>query len=157
MKREIALRLAEALRSGKYVQSKKRLSDPDEESAYCCLGVLCELAVEDGVIERRDVDMRGTFYGTPDEFINEAATWAMLPDSIVDYAGLTTDDGIYLANTIYFDVTGHPKLSLEGEKWIFSADQLNDYRNFTFDEIAELLEQGKYVTNIDEIKEFELF
>lgn len=42
------------LRSGDYLQAfgKLRRDDPDEEPSFCCLGVLCELAVEAGVVER---------------------------------------------------------------------------------------------------------
>lgn len=49
MKPEIKKRWIEALRSGKYNQGKGYLCKDD---SYCCLGVLCELAVEDGAISR---------------------------------------------------------------------------------------------------------
>lgn len=37
-----------ALRSGDYGQSQKILRDPEDENAYCCLGVLCDLIDPDG-------------------------------------------------------------------------------------------------------------
>ena len=39
-----------ALRSGEYKQGRGRLRSEDDE--YCCLGVLCEIAAQVGVIER---------------------------------------------------------------------------------------------------------
>jgi hypothetical protein len=38
-----------ALRSGKFKQGKRRLRIGDQ---HCCLGVLCEIAVEEGIVER---------------------------------------------------------------------------------------------------------
>lgn len=47
MKKEVKDRWLAALRSGKYKQGKKVLRT--EEGTYCCLGVLCDLAAQDGV------------------------------------------------------------------------------------------------------------
>lgn len=43
----------EALRSGEYAQGSRALATDigDGQYAYCCLGVLCDLAVKAGVIE----------------------------------------------------------------------------------------------------------
>ena len=49
MKEDIKNRWIDALKSGKYKQFDHRLKSGDG-SAHCCLGVLCELAVEDGII-----------------------------------------------------------------------------------------------------------
>lgn len=46
MKREIGLKLIEALRSGKYIQGINMLHNLRENS-YCCLGVLCAVAGAD--------------------------------------------------------------------------------------------------------------
>ena len=51
MKREIADKWMEALRSGEYEQLKGGLAN-EKRTAHCCLGVLCELAIEDGVSMR---------------------------------------------------------------------------------------------------------
>ena len=54
MKPEIAQRWVEALRSGEYKQGLSVLRRIDEsgngQDSYCCLGVLCEIAVAE-VIE----------------------------------------------------------------------------------------------------------
>ena len=47
MNKEVKKKWVDALRSGEYAQGRSSLRDHDE---YCCLGVLCELAVKEGVI-----------------------------------------------------------------------------------------------------------
>jgi hypothetical protein len=61
---EIKRQWTEALRSGRYPQGKDRLEElryaqsedaprrGEVQSRYCCLGVLCRLAVDAGVVER---------------------------------------------------------------------------------------------------------
>ena len=48
-----------ALNSGEFKQGQMRLYDP-EKNSYCCLGVLCDLALVEGVCS---YDERG-FYGS---------------------------------------------------------------------------------------------
>lgn len=41
----------QALRSGKYLQGRNRLCQPGKTGLlFCCLGVLCEIAVQNGII-----------------------------------------------------------------------------------------------------------
>ncbi len=55
---QVMTRWYEALLSGRYTQAKRTLqrvqpSNVDEDTdqlGFCCLGVLCDLAVQDGVI-----------------------------------------------------------------------------------------------------------
>lgn len=50
MNKEIAQKWVDALRSGKYEQTVATLTRLSEDgNTHCCLGILCELAVEDGV------------------------------------------------------------------------------------------------------------
>ena len=74
----IRARWVAALRSGEYEQARKVLRSGD---AYCCLGVLCELAVADGVIppaERNRLDGSWLY----DEYDTE------LPESVMEWARL---------------------------------------------------------------------
>lgn len=48
MKPEIAEKWIKALRSGDYNQGKQKLK---YNNFFCCLGVLCEIAVKEGVIK----------------------------------------------------------------------------------------------------------
>lgn len=50
MLKEKAIEWVSRLRSGKYQQGKGCLRN--ENNKFCCLGVLSELAVEDGILER---------------------------------------------------------------------------------------------------------
>lgn len=52
MKKEIADKWIAALESGEYKQGQNVLRSDD--GFYCCLGVLCELAVKEGVIKPWD-------------------------------------------------------------------------------------------------------
>lgn len=86
MRQDIKNRWVNALRSGKFKQGRKHLADVDS-GTYCCLGVLCMLAEEEGVTSRRtrlssDGTRTATVFG--DFSVNwlplEVATWAGLGD-----------------------------------------------------------------------------
>jgi hypothetical protein len=79
MNPQIRARWVAALRSGQYRQGYEYLRD--KTGGLCCLGVLCELAVADGVIpppERHPLD-GSWLYG---EYDTE------LPESVMSWAGL---------------------------------------------------------------------
>ena len=75
----------EALRSGKYKQTRRRLHDND---GYCCLGVGCEIAVEAGVIQPPKERRRGEWvlYLYDDNHVT-------LPKAVQDWLGLSTQTG----------------------------------------------------------------
>lgn len=164
MNREIALRLAEALRSGKYTQTKMQLNRTEDwflhPAGHCCLGVLCELAVEDEIVFKSTEFWKTGVYGTDCEISNSEFGEALPPESVKNWAGLNYYEGV--PATIWFDVTGHPKIVSHPEyegfgfinipRVILGAHDLNDEWGFTFDDIAELLEQEKYVTDPDVIR-----
>ena len=58
MRKEIADKWVEALRSGEYTQHKGALANADR-TEHCCLGVLCELAIKDGVSLHVDSGFEG--------------------------------------------------------------------------------------------------
>lgn len=120
MKREIAKRWVEALRSGGYEQTTGKLQriEPGENGepvGFCCLGVLCELAVADGVIPPAfHSDLLGTgMYG-------EIGVNSTLPDEVQEWAGIEADD---------------PQL----EPTQTAASYLNDKEGKTFEELAEAI------------------
>lgn len=98
MKREIAQRWVQALRSKKFTQAHGRLHrvHPDSwgKAGYCCLGVLCELAREDGVVEADVHNVPGAYgtYGTTDDFSNNWSTVG-LPKAVMDWSGMKSDGG----------------------------------------------------------------
>jgi hypothetical protein len=121
---EIKRKWVNALRSGTYVQGKGYLKksvqndDGPRQDTYCCLGVLCELAVQEGVIPPAGVrpGLLDTRWQYGPEFDQ---TWSDLPSNVVHWADLDNADPI---------VPGHGRLST-----------LNDNGNpFTY--IADLIE-----------------
>lgn len=126
MNPEVRQKWVEALRSGDYEQTVGYLhiGKPDsnhEPAGYCCLGVLCELAVKSGV--KIDVYEKSTaegsifsYSGHSQDLPVEVKTWAGLDDAM-PYVQVESDG--YLDN-----------LSL--------ADENDTGR--TFGEIADLIE-----------------
>jgi len=86
MNQEIKARWTAALRSGEYQQGKGVLR---KNGKLCCLGVLCELAVKDGVITSAisypDDDYSFTEYGEFGEELN-------LPLAVMGWAGLDSSN-----------------------------------------------------------------
>jgi hypothetical protein len=83
MKKEIAEKWAEALESGKYKQGRHYLRVGDE---FCCLGVLCEIAIESGVGVSSQTTMDGEVYRYEE-------TTKQLPRSVQVWAGVRTAIG----------------------------------------------------------------
>jgi hypothetical protein len=100
-----------ALRSGKYKQTESYLQN---EKGFCCLGVLCELAVKKGVIS--PAKKTGDFY-------TYAKKADILPIKVRKWAGLKQNDG-------YF----------KGEDGPTTLTMLNDHQGKTFKEIADVIE-----------------
>lgn len=103
-----------ALRSGEYSQTKGMLTDG---AGYCCLGVACELAFRAGVVGRGHevyFDSFGTFN-------------AVLPPSVRQWLGLALEDG---------ELTGY-------EDGSDRLTDLNDGAEYTFEQIADVIESGK--------------
>lgn len=113
MNREVVREWVEALRSGKYKQGTKKLRTTNDE--YCCLGVLCELAVKHGVIHRvgEGYGMAGDVYADIFE----------LPYSVTEWSGIKDSAGSY------YDV--EPK----------ALSRLND-DGMNFSEIANIIESN---------------
>ncbi len=105
----------EALESGDYKQCKHRLRVGDE---YCCLGVLCELAIKAKIIP--EVESIGILDGTVQYRYNGYT--ADLPATVVRWAGLNGPD---------------PMISSEEE----TLAGLND-DGMTFEKIADIIKEN---------------
>lgn len=85
MNKEIGERWIAALRSGEYQQGQSYLN---VNGKFCCLGVLCDLAVKEGVVDR---EQWGNYvlYGSDEE------GWdgALLPNGVKRWAGMATNNG----------------------------------------------------------------
>ena len=91
MKTEIATKWADALESGEYEQGRLTLERTLEDGSakYCCLGVLCELAIADGVyvqkLSRPYVEPGDShaLYGVERESVS-------LPEEVMRWSGVQT-------------------------------------------------------------------
>jgi len=118
MNKEIKARWIKALRSGDYKQGRDRLKRND---TYCCLGVLCDLSVKDGI---------GNWNG--DRFIGgaEKERVTTLPFVIGQWAGMESGEG--------------PAIKLEKGVKVFGRSLIyyNDDEKYSFDQIADLIEEN---------------
>ena len=118
MKPKVKKMWVDALRSGKYRQGHDVLRNASGEC--CALGVLCELAVEVGVITRTDEDGGPSKYG-------ECGLTAMPPLSVMEWADLPQSNPVVF---LYPDTDEVAYLS-----------DLNDKHEFPFTTIADYIEE----------------
>ena len=111
----IKARWIAALRSGKYAQGYERLGQDDK---FCCLGVLCELAYEEGVVGKR-INYDGSYiYDDHD---------VTLPPSVRGWARMPMHEPIVVS---YKNVNAN-------------VIQLNDEFMLSFDVIADVIEASR--------------
>lgn len=87
----------EDLRSGKYKQGRKQLHNAQDE--FCCLGVLCEIAVKNGVIPEPVLDHDAYRYAQDRTAVlpNEVQEWAGLENSLpFEPVPLPYDEELYM-------------------------------------------------------------
>jgi hypothetical protein len=107
MKKRVKRLWLKALRSGKYKQAQGMLKTTSgQDSRYCCLGVLCEVAVAQGVIQ------------------TYCATNGLLPDAVEEWAGLQTPDP-RLGPRV--DSRNASWLNDQGKSFTFIADRIEKY------------------------------
>lgn len=87
MNKKIANRWISALRSGKYKQNYDALGiidiDNKKERSYCCLGVLCELAIKSKINVKRKIKRYKIYYNNKLD---------IAPPIVRDWAGFKDDD-----------------------------------------------------------------
>lgn len=77
-----------ALRSGEYAQTTQYLHRVSEDGhSYCCLGVLCDIAVKQGL----DLSVNTT--GVFDSIVQYNGTDGVLPIAVMDWAGIQNEAG----------------------------------------------------------------
>jgi len=129
VKPEIKADWLNRLRSGTYEQGRGRLrteGDPEsgEPDRYCCLGILCEAAVDAGIVERT---LAG--YQAP----HTAEQLTVLPGRVALWAGLKSNNPT---------IAGDKQLTLAEHNDGLHADTDGWSRKpKTFAEIADLIEK----------------
>jgi len=135
MYQNIKKKWIEALRSGEYKQGRESLKTTNEhnnDSYYCCLGVLC------------DIHSRGTntvWSGHPNYPVsNYLGCEAFLPHTVIRWAGL--EDKVRLVVPYPDDcVENNVDITLPNGQQT-SATKLNDDMGLSFVEIADIIESG---------------
>lgn len=122
MNENVKRRWVEALRSGKYIQTTGALRAARGHGSYehCCLGVLCELAAEEGIVETA-----GSWGYLDPKQRKDVANGMFLPDSVKDWAGLPDID---------------PVIEIATDR-VVTLTQLNDTAKISFEEIAAFIEE----------------
>jgi hypothetical protein len=135
MIKEIADRWVEALRSGNYPQGRWELHTDDDR--YCCLGVLCELAVRDMVISPPvKMSFRHWYAGETKVPPPVVWQWAGMFDGLartVTHRMLKEKFGDKIASPLYPD-------NGEGDNVTFNLASLND-SGVPFTVIADIIEE----------------
>lgn len=109
MNPEVKAKWLEALRSGKYKQGDSALHKGEQ---FCCLGVLCDIAVQSGIVK--------TDINHDDEVVYDGRA-DYLPLSVQEWAGLPNENGDY-------------------DRYASSLADQND-EGATFTEIADIIEK----------------
>ena len=142
MKKEIADKWVAALRSGEYTQAREMLAC-DARTKHCCLGVLCELAIEDGVeMEAAEVGYENPSMDMPTDntytlFAGEAGG---LPESVQHWADVKSRDAWVQKDAIDDSLLDRlPPRYQEGAR--VSLAMLNDH-GVEFGDIADIIEES---------------
>lgn len=145
--KEVITEWVEALESGDYKQTEGYLqlepgNDTGNESGYCCLGVLCELAANHGVIDPPVIHNGRVIYDAKedeDEVEESSMRWfgsdQMPPMEVMRWAGFTGQNPIVGATVKHwgeFDYDAPSEPSFERHE----LTELNDTFKLSFPEIA---------------------
>lgn len=124
LKPEIKALWIDALRSGEYQQGREYLNS---EKGFCCLGVLCDLAIKAGVINDWEEGPDLSPHGEEEMIVVKrvAGSASTLPAEVHDWAGFRYGDQFGM-------------LGLVGDGTSLAA--LNDHGS-TFAEIADIIEE----------------
>jgi len=98
MKRDIAERWVAKLRDPAVRQGRSMLGNVN--GLRCCLGVLCDIAVEDDVINPPEPSLAA---GRDDPMLRYDTETSLLPESVVEWAGMRSKGGRYPAPSCYMD------------------------------------------------------
>ena len=128
-----------ALRSGEYEQyhqgalSSRRDHHPEEPDQFCCLGVLCDIYIQQNDIDEAELrlwESRGMLYSETE----------LLPTFVYEWAGLSTG-----SPSVYLDDDGEP-ITVTSEDAYDSYNEhdiadLND-SGYTFRFLADCIEKS---------------
>lgn len=121
----------EALRSGKYKQTKGKLKS--RNGAYCCLGVLCEVAEVPRLFSGGEYNYGDLDAIRDDRWMDYSAT--ALPPVAQDWLGVSTSDPMLAKPVTVKDNYGD-------EIEVTNLISLNDDHGWSFEQIADAVEKN---------------
>lgn len=131
MNQEIKQLWVKALRSGKYTQGRGKLHQYTKRTglhSFCCLGVLCDLAVNAGIIPSPD---KNIFVDSENNVVFSYGKYqtASLPVEVIQWAELKT---------------GSPSVSTKDDGRTMDLIVQND-SGASFEKIANLIENAEII------------
>lgn len=154
MKAEVKAEWIKRLRSGEYKQGmgalKHDVSIDSDTTTYCCLGVLCEVAVDEGIVKRFDPKPQQMGEASNYGVTKNDATTGVPPREVLDWVEIPKirfPSGVDVPNDEFqFTLKEDSALRerIEGyypDQRDFTLVELNDSGKFTFEEIATLIEE----------------
>lgn len=118
MNEDIKAQWIENLTNGRYEQARGSLVKVEEDGSkrFCCLGVLCDMAVQAGVVPEPVIGADGYHYG-----YGAQADFSVLPNEVAEWAGINNYG--YVGNVRYGtggsrDVTGDIQLSAHNDSGV---------------------------------------
>jgi hypothetical protein len=144
MNPEVKEKWVAALRSGKYVKTRRALhrivESDDVPAGYCCLGVLCDLAAQEGIVTEIGNKVEDHVNNAGEAITLESISYfidkfdgvqnySYLPDVVAEWAGIS-----------YKGVLPHPVIGENGDAYRTLAE-LNDQYYDNFDDIADVIEE----------------
>lgn len=128
MKPEIKARWIKALLSGDYEQTKFRLKSKDSPNSYCCMGVLCDLYMQERGKEWKLKPDSATKAGHGAAYFCEEQ-YMEIPEEVLSWAGLTEEEMVV---EIFIGSDDEPP-------HLATLIELNDDHNYTFEDIAKVI------------------
>lgn len=122
MNPEVKAEWLAALRSGEFEQGKNRLAN---DGKYCCLGVLCELAVRAGVAEKWVQHPDGAMkYGHRNATDYSDKESGVLPYSVQRWANMPDNNpDVFLGNDAPYNLAA---LNDDGRSFDYIADAIEE-------------------------------
>lgn len=117
MNEDVKRQWISALRSGEYKQGYQRL---ERNGEFCCLGVLCDLAVKAGVVERVHGEYALGVVGFARPGDPEGPNASAPPWAVMEWAKIDSDSDLPMVRSLI---------------------NLNDIKRLSFEEIADVIEE----------------
>ena len=124
--------LADALESNRFKQGRRYLCYEEEKTMYyCCLGVACELAMENGIrLGKRKETTSGVYHYIGS---NRQELTGVLPYEVMKWLGFADNNGMLILSI---------ENTSDDNEVLFSLVDAND-TSVPFPEIAKLIKKGK--------------